>query len=286
MIDLVKDGSNVLRRVRDLLGANDGLQNLLRVALVLVVYDTRAIDEVDALGQRDVLPDLRLTRDRRHTAAGFLHKRVDDGRLAYVWVADQADADVLLVAVEDVELLEELDETALAERVLHTGVKGEGRCRLLEDLDPLLSHRGRDQVTFVEDEYKMLVRALVLQVVLDELGSSAVRVAGVEHVEENVRAVNDLVELFPDTLAGAFEENRGLDLSLDLMIMLGEVIIGGRIVLLSIIDHLRHHLVEVGRGDGRLALNPLWAESVGEGLDLQEPLTLRDGLVEGLFDQI
>ena len=286
MIDLVKDGSNVLRRVRDLLGADDGLQNLLRVTLVLVVYDTRAVDEVDALGQCDVLPDLRLTRDRCYTAAGFLHKRVDDGRLAYVWVADQADTNVLLVAVEDVELLEELDETAFAERVLHTGVEGEGRCRLLEDLDPLLRHRGRNQVTFVEDENKVFVRALILQVVLDELGASAVWVAGVEHVEENVRAVNDLVELFPDTLAGAFEEDRGLYLRLDLVHMLGKVNIGGRIVLLSLIGRLRNHLVEVGRADGRLALPPRRAEGVGEGLNLQESLTLGDGLVEGLFDQI
>ena len=72
--------------------------------------DPRAVDEVDALRERDVLPDLRLAWDRRDVADLARLEGINDGRLADVRVADEADGYLLLVGVQLGELAEELDE--------------------------------------------------------------------------------------------------------------------------------------------------------------------------------
>jgi len=63
----------VLRWVRELLGSDHALQDFLYLCLVFIVHDTWAIDQVDTLGQSDILPDLGLPGNRRYFAAGFLH---------------------------------------------------------------------------------------------------------------------------------------------------------------------------------------------------------------------
>lgn len=76
-LDFFKDGVDVLRRVRHLLGSDHALEHLLRVRLVLVVHDTRAVDQVNSLCQGDVLPRLGFSRNGRHSAACLLHESID-----------------------------------------------------------------------------------------------------------------------------------------------------------------------------------------------------------------
>ena len=67
-------------------------------------HATRAIDEVDALHECDVLPHLGLTRDGRNCADLLVAKGVDDGGFASVGVADETDGDLLAGRVEGREL--------------------------------------------------------------------------------------------------------------------------------------------------------------------------------------
>lgn len=78
MFDSLKNCLYVLRGLRDFFGSDDTLQDLLCLSLVLIVHDTWAIDQVDALGQGDILPDLGLSRNWCYFAAGFLHQSVDN----------------------------------------------------------------------------------------------------------------------------------------------------------------------------------------------------------------
>lgn len=86
---------------------------------------SRAIDEVDTFHQRDVLPHFRLARDGSDGADLFLPQRVDDGRLAGVGVADEADGDLFAVGMQGGELAEKLDQGSFAKGVGDGGVESE-----------------------------------------------------------------------------------------------------------------------------------------------------------------
>lgn len=87
-------------------------------------YNSRTINHVDALHERDVLPDLGLTSNRCNNADLLLPQCVDDGRLARVGVADHADRDLFAVAVQGRELAEKCDEGTFAEAVVDRSVEG------------------------------------------------------------------------------------------------------------------------------------------------------------------
>lgn len=95
-----------------------------------------AVDQVDALHQGDVLPDLGLAGDGGDRADLFLAEGVDNGGLAGVGVADEADRDLLAGRVEGGELAEEGDEGSLAEGVGDGGVEGEGGVFAGKEFDP------------------------------------------------------------------------------------------------------------------------------------------------------
>ena len=126
----------MLRRRREGLDAYDALKNGcgLRVTGGRG-HDAGAVDEVYALGERDVLPDLGLAGDGRDVADLARLEGVDDARLANVRVPDEADGNLLPVRVQLRELAEELDERAFAEGVIRGGVEGEGRVAGGEVLD-------------------------------------------------------------------------------------------------------------------------------------------------------
>lgn len=93
----VQNGLDVALRVGDTLCTDHSLENLIGLRLTQIVDDTWTVDQIDALRERDVLPDFGLTRDWGHLTAGLFHEGVDDGRLAHVRVADHTHADVLLL---------------------------------------------------------------------------------------------------------------------------------------------------------------------------------------------
>lgn len=91
-------------------------------------------ERADATKERAT--DLGLSWDRGDSADLLLLERVDDAALADVGIADEADRDLLLVRVEHRELAEELDQRALAERVVDGSVEGQSRSESTQVLDP------------------------------------------------------------------------------------------------------------------------------------------------------
>ena len=76
--NFVKDWLDVRLGVGDSLCSHHPFEDLIGVTFTLIINDTWTVDEVDAFGQGDVLPDLGLSRDGRHLAARLFHQRVDD----------------------------------------------------------------------------------------------------------------------------------------------------------------------------------------------------------------
>ena len=120
-----------------MLYSNDSLKDLLRLGLSSRRRDdSRTIDEINSTHQRDVLPDLRLSWNRRSLAHRLLLERVDDGGFADVGVSDESDRNLLFIGEEGGKLTEELNEGSFTERVVDRGVEGDSRMRLGENLDP------------------------------------------------------------------------------------------------------------------------------------------------------
>uniref|UniRef100_A0A8W7PVQ6 Uncharacterized protein n=1 Tax=Anopheles coluzzii TaxID=1518534 RepID=A0A8W7PVQ6_ANOCL len=207
LADALQHLLDVVLRIVDQLDPHHRLQHLLRVGFRGRVDDARAIDQEDALHQRDVLPHLRFARDRGHLAHLLAAQRVDDGRLAHVRVAYEADADLLLVHVQLADLAQQIDQRTLAERVRERGVERDRRILLAQYRDPALRHPDRHQVDLVQHEEQMLVRLFLAQERLDVLRARAHRVARVQHLQQHVRRVHHLVQLVPDALAAASGEN-------------------------------------------------------------------------------
>mmetsp|Transcript_54403 Transcript_54403/g.90418 ORF Transcript_54403/g.90418 Transcript_54403/m.90418 type:complete len:630 (-) Transcript_54403:747-2636(-) len=177
---------DVERGVLDVLNAHDSLEHGGRLVVTRVIDDTGTVDEEDALEERDVLPHLGLTRNGRDLADLLLLERVDDATLSDVGVADETDTDLALVAVQTGKLAQQLDEGSLSKRVVETGVEGQRGVLTREKLNPSGSHPRGNQVTLVEDDDELLVFPLLLEMVLDVLGSSADGVTGVEHLDQHV----------------------------------------------------------------------------------------------------
>ena len=128
---------NVLSGILHILDSDyTSQQNLLRRVRDARRNDAGTIDEVDALHQDDVLPYLRLAGYGRGLADFLLSERVDDGGLAGVGVADEADGDLFAGGVESRELAEQRDESTFAKGVRETCVEGEGGVGFVEVSDP------------------------------------------------------------------------------------------------------------------------------------------------------
>lgn len=87
----------------------------------------------------------------------------------------------------------------------HAGVKGDGGSNLGQLSDPALGHPIRHQVDLVEHKDEVLV-GRILNVFLDHGAARARDVTGVNDVQNDITAVEHLVELAPDTLGLALEE--------------------------------------------------------------------------------
>lgn len=136
-LDFLQNRRNVLLWVLHVLNTDDAAEKeILRSIVMVRWYDTRAIDQVDPLHQRDILPHLGLTGDRRDFGDCLAPEGVDDARLADVGVADQANADLFPVLVEDAKLPEQIDQGTTPEGVPETGPHGACWVVLLEDSDP------------------------------------------------------------------------------------------------------------------------------------------------------
>ena len=133
----------------------------------------------------------------------------------------------------------------------------------------------------------MLVGALVLEIALDELGASAVRITTVENVKQHIRTVNDLVQLLPNALRTTLEENSVLNLVTHIFhLVLVQVLVVGGIILDGVVADLREHLIHVRRANSGSLATRRRSEGVLELLDLQQSLALRYRLVERLFDKV
>ena len=66
----------VLRR-GNILDSHDTLEHNVDLRVTMRIDDARTVDQIDALHERDVLPDFGLAGDRRHVAHLLLLERVD-----------------------------------------------------------------------------------------------------------------------------------------------------------------------------------------------------------------
>lgn len=98
--------------------------------------DTRTIDEVDTLHQRNVLPNLSLTRNGRDRAHLLFTEGVDDGGLSGVGITDEADGNLTAVGVDRGELAKETDKSSLTEGIVDVGVESKTRVLLTNVADP------------------------------------------------------------------------------------------------------------------------------------------------------
>jgi hypothetical protein len=165
------------------------------------MHNTWTVDEVDSLGQSDVLPRFSLARNWCCLATCFFHEGVDDGTLACIWIANQSHTYVLLIFVKEIELLQKLDQSTLSERISNRSLECNSWVDLGEILYPSLSHRSRNQIALVQDENQMFVWTLVFEVVLNKLCSGTIGVSRIKNVQQDIRTINDLVKLFPDSFA-------------------------------------------------------------------------------------
>ena len=90
----------------------------------------------------------------------------------------------------------------------------------------------------------MFVGTFVLQVLLDEFGSGAVRIPSIEYVKQNIRTINNLVQLLPNTLGTTFKENGVFhQFLIDDHVILVVILIIRWVVLLDLLISLLHHLI-------------------------------------------
>ena len=75
--DFIQDGLDVRLWIWDPLSADHSLQHLISVGLTLVIDNTWAINKINALGERDVLPDFGLARNGCHFATRLFHEGID-----------------------------------------------------------------------------------------------------------------------------------------------------------------------------------------------------------------
>lgn len=93
-------GCYVLLWVLDVFNANNTSKENVFFCVTHVWWDdTWAVDEVDALHQCDVLPDLGLSGDWSDGADLFLPECVDDGGFAGVWIANESDRDLAAIGM-------------------------------------------------------------------------------------------------------------------------------------------------------------------------------------------
>jgi hypothetical protein len=182
----IEDGLDVALGVRDFLGTHHSLEDFVSIRLAHIIDDSWAVDEVDALGQGDVLPHFGLAWNGRNSAASLLHQGVDHAGLAHVGVPDETHRDALLLLVKHVELLEQLDERTFTEGVGETSLESESRREVLKVLHPLLSHRRWHKIALVENKDEMLGGAILLQMFLEGFGARAVGVSGIKNVDQHV----------------------------------------------------------------------------------------------------
>ena len=106
LFSLVQNSTDILSWVRDFLSPDNALQHLLCVSLILVMDYPRAIDQINSLSHCNILPNFCLSRDGRHPAAMLFHKSVNNRTLTNVWVSDQANRNIFLIFMKDIELFQ------------------------------------------------------------------------------------------------------------------------------------------------------------------------------------
>jgi len=88
------------------------LKHFISVGLFRVVDNSRAVDQVNTLSQRYILPHFCLSRNRSDLTYYFLHQSVNHRGLSDVGITNESDGNALLVSVKLVKLFEQLDQGA------------------------------------------------------------------------------------------------------------------------------------------------------------------------------
>ena len=74
LLHTVENGTNIAFRVRYFLSSDNTFEYFVLLRLTLVIDDTWTVDQINALGECDVLPHFSLTWDWGHLATRLLHE--------------------------------------------------------------------------------------------------------------------------------------------------------------------------------------------------------------------
>lgn len=86
----------------------------------------------------------------------------------------------------------------------------------------------------------MLIWALGLQIMLNKFSSGSIWVPCIQHVQQNIRRVNNFIKFLPNSLGLPFEENSVLNFLSEIMnILLMKIHVVLRIVFVVILPSLR-----------------------------------------------
>jgi len=196
------------------------------------MHNSRAIDQVNSLGQSNILPHFGLSRDWGNSAAVLFHQGVDHWRFSDVGVADQTNRNVFLIFMEDIELFQQLDQRSLSKGIRNRSLESESWGCLGQIFDPFLCDWRWDEIAFIENKDQVLVRALMLEVVLNKLSSGSVRIPSIQNIQKNIWRINNFVQFFPNSFWLPFEENSVLNFFSEIFhVTLVKVDISCRVIL-------------------------------------------------------
>lgn len=92
------------------LSSNTSLEHTLDIIFAFShVHGARAVNQINSLGESDVLPDFGLSWDWSGFANFSLFKCVDYTRFSNIRISHKTNADIFFVSVENIELPEQVD---------------------------------------------------------------------------------------------------------------------------------------------------------------------------------
>jgi hypothetical protein len=99
----------------------------------------------------------------------------------------------LLILVELIELSDQVDECSFAERVVEMSLEGKSWELLGKVLNPSGSEPSRNEIAFIQDEYEMLMRAVLLDVLLKVVTSGSDWIPGIDDHAQDIRSIDYLI---------------------------------------------------------------------------------------------
>jgi hypothetical protein len=136
-LGFLQDHVNVESRLINLFNSNATFEYHINIIFtIMIIHNSRAINEIDALGQCDVLPDSCFSWNRCTLANFFLFQGVDNGRFSYIRISNETNTDMLLVFVQIIELSQQINQRSFSEGIVQRSMVCKCRIFFVEISQP------------------------------------------------------------------------------------------------------------------------------------------------------